>query len=224
MRHGAASGFGDGSMRLGAPPGPVPAGLRSDAGGGRAGGRGGSRGLGYASASGVRAADGQSDTAAPPTALQSPAAVGRTRKGQGRGDPRLPGGRECPHPPRSPPLPHPLLPTPHQAPCEGRWSLFALPASGLGPGICKGKALGPVLRHRWSKWTPEDGKALLWWSSKRGLHRGNIQRVLSRITRALCPPPAFSLLPYRGERSGFFPGFFHSSVPTEAALPVGHSG
>lgn len=209
---------------MGAPPGPVPAMLRSDADGGRAGGRGGSRGLGYASASGVRAADGQSDTAAPPTAPESPAAFGRTRKGQGRGSPRLPGGRERPHPPRSPPLPHPLLPTPHQAPCEGRWSLCSLPGSGLGPGICKGEALGPALRLRWSKWTPEDGRARLWWPSKRGRPRGNILRMLSRITRTLCPPPACSLLPYRGERSGFFPGCFHSSVRTDAAVPVGHSG
>lgn len=126
---------------MGAPPGPVPAMLRSDADGGRAGGRGGSRGLGYASASGVRAADGQSDATAPPTAPESPAACGRTRKGQGRAARGFPEVGSAPT--RLGPRLFLILfsPRPTKLPVRGGGHYALCPVLGWAPEFARGRPL-----------------------------------------------------------------------------------
>lgn len=85
-RRGGPEGPRDLGPRLGPRPGPVPARRPSDAGAPRAPMRGGSQGLGVGGGPGECGLHtGQVGTAAPPAALEGPAAVGRTRNGWGRG-------------------------------------------------------------------------------------------------------------------------------------------
>lgn len=147
-------------MRLGAPSSPGPASRRSDAGRGRAGLRGGSRGLGVGSGArgaGCRRARRMCVTADRP---EGPSAVGRTRKGQGRGGAARGFRRSGAPPPRpcpsSVPASSPSPPPPSRSLrgsvvfvlCAWGWAgLRKLRGKGLRP--CAGAPLVTVGSGRW---------------------------------------------------------------------------